>query len=80
MAEITVIPIRPPRDESAVEFARDLLGRVERGEVSFVAVVCLTPDGSVVDGWTRGDGLRPFTVLGAIDVMRERFMRREVEF
>lgn len=80
MSDLTVVPLRPLRNENAVEFVRDLLGRVERGEVNFVAVLGVAPDGCVIDGWTTGENIRPFTVLGGMDVLRERFMRKEVEF
>lgn len=80
MADLKVVQLAPIRNEDAVSMARDLLDRAERGEVNFFAVVALTPDGCVIDGWTKAKLMRPFTVLGGIDAMKHRFMTKEVEF
>ena len=79
-ADLKVVPLQPLVSETAVAMARDLLARAEAGQVNFIAVLAVTPDGGILDGWTSGDNIRPFVVLGGLDVLHERFMRSEVEF
>lgn len=58
---------------AAVRLLRDMLGRAERGEICFVAVVGQQPDGAIVDGWSAAERCRMYSVCGAFTHLARQF-------
>lgn len=57
----------------------DMAKRVESGEINFVIVIGVGVDGAVTDGWSQSPEMRPFTVLGALEYVKQRFSRIEIQ-
>lgn len=66
-------------EPTAVEMMRDMLERCERGEVTFVAVVGQLADGSVIDGWSNAKACRPFSVVGALTYIAQKFAIHNID-
>ena len=76
--------IRPDRlkaQDTAIEYLEETLRRVkEAGDVVGVAVVTIHKDGFAGSGWSGGDdSYSKFTMIGAIEHLKHRFIKDEFE-
>ena len=76
--KLVVIP-KPEINKDAATMLHDMAKRVESGEINFVLVIGVGADGTVTDGWSQCPEMRPFTVLGALEYVKMRFSRIEIE-
>jgi hypothetical protein len=63
----------------AMEFLHGTIEIAEREKAIFVMVVLVGADHSVTDGWSDKAIVRPFTVLGALEYMKQKFYDRHLK-
>jgi hypothetical protein len=70
-----VVPIRQPSEEF-VTALREELERAEKGELKSFAFVAEYVDGSVVDQVMYEDGANAYKLLGALETMKAKIIKR----
>lgn len=65
-------------DPVVIARLEEALAKAKAGNACGMAVVVLLDDGGVLSSWHRGEGAGAFTLLGALDVLKDRFRRGEI--
>jgi len=62
-----------------VEMLEGLLAEAREGRVRAVAAAVVYVDGATTDMWAAGGGLRRASMVGAIEIMKARYVAELVE-
>ncbi|WP_431509740.1 hypothetical protein [Variovorax sp. DAIF25] len=76
-----VVDLLPPPAPSQhlVEMLERMLSQAKAGEIVFACVVAQARGGEVIDGWSSTVGVRPYSVLGALEAVKYEFARRNID-
>ena len=65
---------------ATVAYLENAIAHAKRTGAVCCAVVMLTSDGGVVDGWSAmGTVSRPYTMVGALEALKARYMAQTIE-
>lgn len=66
--------------ETTVAYLNDAIRLARENRAVCCAVIILSRDGAVIDGWSAVEqAMRPFVMAGAMEALKLRYMRTHIE-
>lgn len=74
-----VVDMHAADTATAVEYLEGAIELAKTNGAICCAVIMITRDGAVVDGWSAADSMRPYVMIGALEMLKHRYAQTNIE-